>query len=94
MSAEQENTSGASAQFEKVQAVKRAYAAELMNKPNVVGIGIGYRMAHGERTDQIAIIVLVNAKLPAAGMAPGDLLPREIEGVPVDVQEVGSLRAQ
>lgn len=94
MSAEQEHAPGPSAEFDKVQAVKRAYGDQLMRLPNVIGLGIGYRMAHGERTDQVALIVLVSSKLPSTSLQPEELLPREIEGVPIDVQEVGSLRAQ
>ena len=78
---------------QKAGQVKRAYQAELMAKANVVGVGVGYRQVGGERTETVALVVMVSRKLPAAQLAPQDVLPNEIEGVPVDVQEVGEVRA-
>jgi len=78
---------------EKVAAVKRARQAELLRKANVVGVGVGYRRRRGQQTDTVALVVMVSRKLPREQLAPEDLLPRELDGVPVDVQEVGELRA-
>ena len=78
---------------EKASAVKRAYQAELMSKANVVGVGVGQRQKGGSKTDEVALVVMVSRKLPLASLAPDDILPSEIEGLPVDVQEVGELRA-
>jgi hypothetical protein len=36
---------------------------------------------------------MVSQKLPPSQLYPSDLIPREIVGVPVDVQEVGEIRA-
>lgn len=78
---------------EKIAAVKRARQAELLRKANVVGVGVGYRRQRGQQTDTVALVVMVSRKLPREQLAPEDLLPRELDGVPVDVQEVGELRA-
>lgn len=78
---------------QRAQAVKRAYASQLMAKANVVGVGVGYCQRQGQRTDQVGLVVMVNKKLPATQLAPEDVIPHEIEGVPVDVQEVGEIRA-
>ncbi|OQX65245.1 MAG: hypothetical protein B5M51_01250 [Anaerolinea sp. 4484_236] len=80
--------------FEKVRAVKRAHEKALFSKPNVVGVGVGFRSRAGRRTDSMAIVVMVSRKLPASQLAAEDLLPQEIEGVPVDVQETGELKSQ
>jgi hypothetical protein len=79
---------------ERAQAVRNAYQAELMKKPNVVGVGVGLRHTGGQRTDQVAVVVMVDRKVPLAQLRPQDRLPVEIDGVPVDVKEVGELRAQ
>jgi hypothetical protein len=79
---------------ERAQAVRNAYQAELMKKPNVVGVGVGLRHTGGQRTDQVAVVVMVDRKVPLAQLRPQDRLPGEIDGVPVDVKEVGELRAQ
>jgi len=60
-----------------------------MRKPNVVGVGIGFRQRSGELTDELAIIVSVTHKVPMEDLAPEDRIPSEIEGVPVDVQVIG-----
>jgi len=78
---------------QKVTAVKRAHQAELMMKANVVGVGVGFRSQKGARTDQVALVVMVSRKMPKSRLKPKDLLPLEIEGVPVDVQEVGEVKA-
>ena len=78
---------------QKVSQVKRAHQAELMAKANVVGVGVGFRQVGGQRTETVALVVMVSRKLPTAQLAPQDVLPREIEGVPVDVQEVGEIKA-
>lgn len=75
------------------QAVAATHRAALMGKPNVVGVGVGLCRRGGEITQEVGIVILVSRKLPASSMPPSDLLPREIDGVRVDVQEVGKLRA-
>jgi hypothetical protein len=79
---------------ERVKAVKRLHEDELLRKPNVVGVGVGYRRTGGQATRDLALVVMVSRKLPAALLAEQDLIPSSIEGIPVDVQEVGKLAAQ
>ena len=80
--------------IEKAQAVKNAHEAELMSMPNVVGVGIGFRHKGSVRTDEVAVVVMVTKKLSPSLVAPDDVIPTIIDGVPVDVQEVGTIRAQ
>jgi hypothetical protein len=77
----------------RVMEVKRAYEDELLAKANVVGVGVGYRERGDQRTSEIALVVMVTQKLPPDQLAPDDLVPSSIEGVPVDVQEVGEITA-
>ena len=79
--------------LERLRAVKAVYEADLMRKANVVGVGIGLRQRQGELTGTPAIVVSVTHKVPFSQIAPGDVIPPELEGVPVDVQAVGVLRA-
>ncbi len=78
---------------QRALAVKRAYTNQLMSKANVVGVGVGFTKKGGAPTDQVGLVVMVERKLPAVQLDSSDLIPREIEGVPVDVQEVGEIRA-
>jgi hypothetical protein len=73
--------------------VRQAYEADLLAKANVLGVGVGMRRRRGESTEEVAVVVLVSRKIPAAQLAPRDVIPRQIEGVPVDVLEVGEIRA-
>ncbi|RME76258.1 MAG: hypothetical protein D6784_06210 [Chloroflexi bacterium] len=79
--------------LEQIRRVKARYEQSLLQRPNVVGVGIGFKMEHNRPTDTLALVVNVKQKLPAAELSPDDILPTELEGVPVDVQEVGTIRA-
>ena len=78
---------------EKAQAVKDAYTGILMSKPNVVGVGIGLHKAEGQRTGQVGLVVMVSHKVPKEMLSPEDVIPDQIDGVPVDVREVGEMNA-
>ena len=81
------------ASAEEVQAVKEAHQEELLSKSNVVGVGVGLKQVGGKRTDDLALVVMVSEKLPEAQLAPEDIIPLVIDGVPVDIKEVGRLEA-
>jgi hypothetical protein len=78
---------------EKAQAVKDAYTAFLMAKPNVVGVGLGLHKVAGQRTGQVGLVVLVSRKTPDELLSPQDRIPEQIDGVPVDVREVDEFNA-
>lgn len=78
---------------ERALAVKRRYQDELMRKANVVGVGVGLRRIGGQPTNDIAIVVMVSRKLPRTQIAPGDVIPSMLDGIPVDVQETGEFGA-
>jgi hypothetical protein len=94
MNQDKSNEIDRQAAIEKAQAVKNAHEAELMSMPNVVGVGIGFRQKGGVRADEVALVVMVTQKLSPSLLAPDDAIPAVIDGVPVDVQEVGVIRAQ
>lgn len=79
--------------YDQIKKIKDQYTDSLMQKPNVVGVGIGFAERSGIRTDEMALVVMVDQKLPPEALDPDDVIPREIEGVQVDVQLVGELRA-
>jgi hypothetical protein len=79
--------------IERVLQVKRHYEQALLAHPNVVGVGIGFKTVAGAPTDTLALIVNVVQKQPPNVLTRQDVLPTELDGVPVDVQEVGEIRA-
>jgi hypothetical protein len=84
---------GKQAATARAQAVREAYINELLSKPNVVGVGVGIPQRGGQPVDEVGLVVMVEKKVPRDELRPQDLVPTEIEGVPVDVQEVGQIRA-
>ncbi|RMG76984.1 MAG: hypothetical protein D6711_02680 [Chloroflexi bacterium] len=76
---------------QKIAQVQAMYGQELMQKANVTGVGIGYKRIKGESTDQLALVVMVKEKVPIDDLAPQDRIPSEIDGIPVDVQDVGGM---
>jgi hypothetical protein len=71
-----------------------AHKDRLLRLPNVVGVGIGEKRLLGRTTGTICLVAMVRKKMAPASLAPGDLIPAELDGVPTDVLEVGDLRAQ
>ena len=60
-------------------------SAALQRKPNVVSVRPGYRRVAGHLTREPAIVVAVRRKVRPEDLEEKDKLPREVEGVPVDV---------
>lgn len=79
--------------IQRVYRVQEKYCERLMQLPHVVGVGIGYAKQHGERTSETALIVMVDHKLPENQLSPEQRIPRYLDGVRVDVQEVGAFVA-
>ena len=77
----------------RAQAVKARYEKKLMRKRNVVGVGVGFRERAGQQTDAVCIVVSVRQKLSPDQLAPQDIIPAELDGVPVDVKVTGAFRA-
>ena len=77
----------------RAQAVKARHERELMRKRNVVGVGVGFQKRAGQMTDVVCIVVSVREKLPRDQLAAKDVIPAELDGVPVDVQATGAFRA-
>jgi hypothetical protein len=74
-----------SAEFRRLKSIQSRHEDEIMAIPGVVGIGIGRGAADG-----LAFKVLVAVRTPAIEAA----VPDDIEGVPVDVEEIGEIVAQ
>lgn len=79
--------------MEKLARIVENKREKLFGLPNVVGVAVGYKRKGGAVTDQPSVVVLVQKKVPLAQLAPGEAVPPEVEGVPTDVVEVGTLKA-
>jgi hypothetical protein len=74
-------------------AVKQQYLDKLFTMPNVVGIGIGYKVANGVVTNELAITISVSKKVASAQLAGSDLIPKLIGSIKTDVVETGIFKA-
>ncbi len=80
--------------IEQIKQVKTKYEQTLLKLPNVVGLGIGFKEKNGVSTEEIALVVNVLQKKAVSDLSPQDIIPPELDGVTVDVQEVGEFKAQ
>jgi len=78
----------------EVRRAKEAAKDAILTKPNVVGVGVGYKEVRGARTEELCVLALVSEKVPAAGLTPREMVPGKVDGVQTDVIQVGQLRAQ
>lgn len=80
-------------QTAKANLVLAKYTDELMRKRHVVGVGIGIEQKDGVPTGEVCIVVMVDHKAPPDMMSEQDVIPAQLEGVRLDVQEIGTPRA-
>jgi hypothetical protein len=73
----------------KIAEVRARHEAKLLRYSHVVGVSEGIRTRSGKPTGEPCLLVLVERKIPADELDRTDILPSEIEGIPVDVVEVG-----
>lgn len=78
---------------ERVRLVKELNKKILMSKPNVVGVGVGEKVSAGGKTGENCVVVLVREKIPLAGLADGEIVPKDVNGIKTDVVQVGEIRA-
>jgi hypothetical protein len=79
--------------MDQLSRIKTSHERELLQKANVVGVSIGLRKRGGEYTNEPVIVVSVTRKVPYSRLDPDDVIPPELEGIPVDVQAIGEPRA-
>ena len=71
-----------------IRPVKESIEDDLLAREGVVGVDIAEKVSDGKPTGQLSIVVFVQKKKPGARIARGQLIPKEIDGVPTDVQEL------
>jgi hypothetical protein len=56
---------------------------------NLVGMGIGEKLAAGKRTGEMCVKVFVAKKFPKGKVGTADRIPAAISGIPTDIEGVG-----
>jgi len=75
------------AAYQRVLKVKKVHESRLMSKPDVVGVGVG------KSGDDFVLVVLVK-KISSRPLHPEERIPDEIEGVKVEIRQIGQPGAQ
>jgi hypothetical protein len=70
---------------------QQRYQDKLLRYPNVVGVAPGIRSRKGKPTGEACLVVYVSRKVPRKELKQGQVLPRTLDGIPVDVVETGEL---
>ena len=73
--------------------LKQRHREALLALPNVKGVGVGPKIVNGKPTNVMAIKVYVQRKVPKEQLTEGECVPKEIEGIPIDVEEMAPMRA-
>ena len=77
----------------QILAMPRAMAAISPNPlHNVVGVGIGEKISEGKQTGTLAVKLFVRMKYPLSELNGNLALPKEIGGIPTDIEESGAFR--
>lgn len=71
-----------------IESVQREHEQQLMQLPNVTGLGIG------EKGGKPVIKVFVTHKVPEAALQPQEIVPKTLEEYETDVEEIGHVMAQ
>ncbi|MBA3993456.1 MAG: hypothetical protein C0469_08005 [Cyanobacteria bacterium DS2.3.42] len=70
-----------------VRAIKKANEERLTKFPGVTGIYTGRKTVNGQKTETLAIVVVVQEKKSLSQLSADEVIPAEIDGVPTDVKQ-------
>ncbi|WP_353952244.1 hypothetical protein V6K52_02020 [Knoellia sp. S7-12] len=76
------------AQRAAIRPVKESIEDELIARPGVVAVDIAEKEKDGKKTGELSIVVFVEEKKPTSKLAKGAVIPKEIDGIKTDVQEL------
>jgi hypothetical protein len=66
-----------------------AFATDTSPEANVVGVGVGWKLVQGRRTDKPSLRFYVDRKVPKGSIPKDSLIPPVFEGVATDVVQTG-----
>ena len=80
-------------EIHEISKVRQQVQKKLLKKANVIGVGVGFKEKAGKKTDELALVVLVQEKVPLETLAKKDVVPEEVAGVRTDVKRIGRVVA-
>ena len=69
----------------RLMEIRNRHLDELMAIPGVVNVAVGFKQVGNQLTDEPSIVVLVERKKLELELPPDEVLPKELDGVRVDV---------
>lgn len=80
-------------EISKVREILKTTSKRLLDNPNVVATGVGYKIVDGEKTSTLSIICSVKEKLPSSQLLKKDIIASNFDGIPTDIIQTGVIRA-
>jgi hypothetical protein len=71
-----------------IRPVKESAEDDLIARDGVVAVDIAEKITNGQPTGQLGIVVFVEKKKPETRLSKAQVIPKEINGIPTDVQEL------
>ena len=78
----------------KIERVKKKYEQKLLLFPNVVGLGIGFKEGKDVCAKKLCLKVYVKKKIPLTKLLKDQIVPKKIQGIETDIEEVGRLNVK
>lgn len=76
-----------------ISKIKQKHESKLFSYPNVVGVAVGFRQKNGKYTKEKCIVVYVKKKVKDINLKGDEIIPKQLDGIFVDVQETGEFWA-
>lgn len=89
--AEEETPFSHPSESAKIAKALAQHETELMGYANVVGVATGIQTKKGQPTGEPCVVVFVQKKIERDKLNNEDIIPSQIDGVLVDVVEVGKI---
>lgn len=82
------------AEFTAIAAQYAAARDFLLQKKNVVDVGVGYKETNGSNIEVMCLLVYVKHKVAATDLSDEDFIPPVVNGILTDVMEIENISAQ
>ena len=77
----------------KEREILKNTSKRILENPNVIATGIGYKIVNGEKTSTLSIICSVKEKIPDSKLLKKDIIASNFDGIPTDIIKTGRIRA-
>jgi hypothetical protein len=78
--------------MERLKQIKEKYETKLLALPYVVGVGIGIKQRKGQSTKRFCLKVYVRKKSLKNSLREEEIVPKKLEGIETDVEEIGRVK--